>query len=401
VAGWLIVGKGTRPPASLLRAASVAIALATAAALAACGTSHGGAAAGGRSMTGGRSMMGAENSVAANPDLDPGTPMSAPAPGFRLTNQFGQPVSLSAFRGKVVILAFTDSECTTVCPLTTASMVAAKDLLGRAGDQVQLLGIDANPVATARSDVLAYSRSHGMVNQWDFLTGSPAQLRAVWKAYHIYVAIEKGAVDHTPALYVIDTHGRERRLYLTTMAYASITQAGQLLAQEASSLLPHHPKLRSLRSLSFVRGIGPTVKTQVPSATSGSVSLGPGQPRLVLFFATWLSETSALRQRLTGLNAYVKAARRDKLPGLVAMDEAVTEPSPDTARTLMAQLAKSGTPLDYPVGLDTTGKIADGYGVQDQPWFVLVSPAGKILWKHDGWLPASALEAAARAATRR
>jgi len=392
------VGKGTQHPAPLLRAAGVAIALATAAALAACGTSgtsHGGAPAGGQSM------MAAQNSAAANPDLDPGTAMSVPAPGFRLTNQFGQPVSLSAFRGKVVILAFTDSECTTVCPLTTASMVAAKDLLGRAGDQVQLLGIDANPVATARSDVLAYSRSHGMVNQWDFLTGSPAQLRAVWKAYHIYVAIEKGAVDHTPALYVIDTHGRERRLYLTTMAYASITQAGQLLAQEASSLLPHHPRLRSLRSLSFVRGIGPTMKTMVPAATSGSVSLGPGRPRLVLFFATWLSETSALRQQLTGLNAYVKAARRDKLPGLAAMDEAVTEPSPDTARTFVAQLARSGTPLDYPVGLDTTGKIADGYGVQDQPWFVLVSATGKILWKHDGWLPASALQAAARAAARR
>ncbi|MGH3407664.1 MAG: SCO family protein [Streptosporangiaceae bacterium] len=392
------MGNGTQRPASLLRAAGVAIAVATAAALAACGTSHGGGTAGGQSM------MAAQNSAAANPDLDPGTAMSAPAPGFRLTNQFGQPISLSAFRGKVVILAFTDSECTTVCPLTTASMVAAKDLLGRAGDQVQLLGIDANPVATARSDVLAYSRSHGMVNQWDFLTGSPAQLRAVWKAYHIYVAIQKGAVDHTPALYVIDTHGRERRLYLTTMAYASITQAGQLLAQEASSLLPHHPKLRSLRSLSFVRGIGPTVKTRVPSATSGSgsgsgsgsVSLGPGQPRLMLFFATWLSETSALRQQLTGLNSYVKAARRDKLPGLTAMDEAVTEPSPDTARTFVAQLAKSGTPLDYPVGLDTTGKIADGYGVQDQPWFVLVSPTGKILWKHDGWLPVSALEVAAR-----
>ena len=111
--------------------------------------------------------------AAANPNLDPGTPMSgAAAPAFRLTNQFGQPVSLSAFRGKVVILAFTDSECTTICPLTTASMVAAKDLLGQAGDQVQLLGIDANPEATSGSNVRAYSQSHGMVNQWDFLTGS-------------------------------------------------------------------------------------------------------------------------------------------------------------------------------------------------------------------------------------
>jgi len=391
VAGWLIVGKGTWRPAALARAAGVATALAAAAALAACGTSH----AGGNSAGGG-SMTAAERSAAANPNLDPGTVMNAPAPGFRLTNQFGQPVSLSAFRGKVVILAFTDSKCTTICPLTTSSMVAAKDLLGRAGDQVQLLGIDANPAATARSDVLAYSRTHGMVNQWDFLTGSPAQLRAVWKAYHIYVAIQKGAVDHTPALYVIDTRGRERRLYLTTMAYASIAQAGQLLAQEASSLLPHHPGLRSLRSLSFVRGITPAMTTRVPAATSGTVSLGPGRPRMVMFFATWLSETSPLRQRLTGLNAYVRAARRDKLPGLVGLDEAVTEPSPDTARAYVAGLAHAGTPLDYPVGLDTTGKIADGYGVQDQPWFVLVSASGKILWKHDGWLPVSALEAAAR-----
>ena len=61
---------------------------------------------------------------------------------------------------------------------------------------VQLLGIDANPDATAVSDVMAYSRSHAMVNQWDFLTGSPAQLHAVWKAYHIYVQIVRGDIDH-------------------------------------------------------------------------------------------------------------------------------------------------------------------------------------------------------------
>jgi cytochrome oxidase Cu insertion factor (SCO1/SenC/PrrC family) len=345
-------------------------------------------------MAGQASNSKAMAAAAANPDLDPGTSMGGvAAPNFRLTNQFGQPISLSAFRGKVVILAFTDSECTTVCPLTTASMVAAKDLLGRAGDKVQLLGIDANPVANKTANVMAYSRSHGMVNQWDFLTGSSTQLRAVWKAYHIYVAIEKGNVDHTPALYVIDTRGRERKLYLTTMAYASVTQAGQILAQEASSLLPGHPRLASTRSLSFVHGISPAATISVPSATSGSVSLGPGRPRLVMFFATWLDETSALSRQLTALNGYVAAAGRDKLPGLVALDEAVTEPSPHSAHDYLARLH---TPLRYPVGLDTTGRIADGYGVQDQPWFVLVSASGRIVWKHDGWLPVSALEAAAR-----
>ena len=98
------------------------------------------------------------------------------------TNQFGQPMSLSQFRGKVVMLAFEDSQCTTVCPLTTQSMLEAKQLLGAAGNQVQLLGIVANPAATSVAAVLAYSRSHGLVNQWDFLTGSLAQLKTIWGA---------------------------------------------------------------------------------------------------------------------------------------------------------------------------------------------------------------------------
>ncbi len=34
--------------------------------------------------------------------------------------------------------------------------------------------------------------------------------------------------------------------------------------------------------------------------------------------------------------------------------------------------------------------------MQDQPWFVLTSASGKIVWSHDGWLPGVALEAAAR-----
>jgi hypothetical protein len=58
-------------------------------------------------------------------------------------------------------------------------MLAAKQLLGRAGSRVQLIAVNANPSATAVSDVMAYSRSHSMVNQWDFLTGSRTQLASV------------------------------------------------------------------------------------------------------------------------------------------------------------------------------------------------------------------------------
>jgi cytochrome oxidase Cu insertion factor (SCO1/SenC/PrrC family) len=366
--------------------------------LTACGTGQrGGTGADGGQAGHARAGGGQAQAAAANPDLDPGTPLdSRPAPDFRLVNQFGQPMSLSQFRGKVVILAFTDSRCTTICPLTTASMVAARELLGPASDQVQLLGVDANPQASGVADVLAYSRAHGMVNQWDFLTGSAAALRATWRAYHVYVQIERGQIDHTPALYVIDQRGRERRLYLTTMSYASIGQAAQILAAEAASLLPGHPKLASERSLAYLGGRTPASRLRLPRIPDGSVTLGPGRPHLLLFFATWLTETSDLRARLTGLNSYARAARRERLPGLVAVDETVTEPSAAAAGRYIRRL---GQPLRYPVALDTSGRVADGYGVQDQPWLVLTSAAGKVVWKHDGWLPVAALEAAARRAS--
>ena len=79
-----------------------------------------------------------------------------------------------------MILAFNDSQCTTVCPLTTTAMVNAKRMLGPAGAQVSLLGIDANPDAISIKDVRDYSEVHGMTQSWDFLTGSRPQLRRVW-----------------------------------------------------------------------------------------------------------------------------------------------------------------------------------------------------------------------------
>jgi len=339
----------------------------------------------------------------ANPNLDLGTSLdNAPAPDFTLTNQFGQPMSLSQFRGKVVLLGFEDSECTTVCPLTTQSMVLAKQLLGTAGNDVRLLGVDANPQATSVADVMSYSRTHGMVNRWDFLTGSLAQLRQTWRAYHIAVQIESGQIDHTPALFVISQQGRLQKIYLTQMAYSSVPQSAQVLAEELAALLPGHPKLASIQPLGVIPAQTPAAAISLPTpAGSGApgaqaapaVTLGPGKPRLVVFFATWLAETSDLKAQLTGLNAYAKAAAKDHLPALVAVDETVTEPSAQAVGAYLGGMTK----LDYPVGLDQTGRVADGYGVQDQPWLVLVSAAGKVVWSHDGWLPLPELEKAAAA----
>jgi cytochrome oxidase Cu insertion factor (SCO1/SenC/PrrC family) len=332
------------------------------------------------------------SAAAANPNLDLGTTLGRkPAPNVTLTNQFGQPMSLRQFRGKAVLLSFVDSECTTVCPLTTLAMLQAKQMLGKAGDQVQLLGVDANPEAIATRDVLDYSRVHNMVNRWDFLTGALPQLKSTWKSFNIYAKVVGDEIDHTPALYVIDPQGRERMVYLTPMAYSSITQSAQVIAQELATVLPGHPVLAHAQSLAYITGQTPKDTVRLATTKPGAtVTLAPGQARLTMFFATWLSEIGDLKSQLLGLNQYPRTAAARHLPALTAVDEAVTEPTATTARTYLKGL---GQPLGYQVALDTTGRVADGYEVQDQPWFTLTNAQGKIVWSHDGWLSASQLAA--------
>lgn len=344
-------------------------------------------------VTGGSSKSGGQSALATNPELDPGTPLSKPAPDFTLTDESGHRISLHSFRGKVVILAFNDSECTTVCPLTTQAMVDAKRFLGAAGRDVQLLGVDANPQATAVSDVRSYSRTHGMLYQWRFLTGSLPELKRVWRAYGIDVQIEHDQIDHTPALYVIDPAGTLRRLYETQMSYATIPQLGQLMAREASSLLPSHPAVRSRLSYAQVPGIAPSTPASLSRAGGGTVRIGRStSPRLYLFFATWNSEVFPdLARRLRSLNGYRGAAP------LTLVDEGSVEPSPSALPRFLRGLG-----LRYPVAIDRSGRIADGYEVQDQPWFVLTSASGKFLWYYDvstaGWLSPAALAGRVRAA---
>jgi cytochrome oxidase Cu insertion factor (SCO1/SenC/PrrC family)/thiol-disulfide isomerase/thioredoxin len=331
------------------------------------------------------------DALITNPDLDPGTPLARAAPGFTLTDELGRPVSLDSYRGKVVLLAFNDSECTTICPLTTTAMLDAKAMLGRAGADVQLLGVDANPKATSLEDVSSYSQLHGMLGAWHFLTGPLAALRSVWNAYGVQAAIEGGEIAHTPALFVIDPQGMERKLYMTQQSYASIGQLGQLFAQEASRLLPGHPAVNSHLSYSRVSGISPATTVTSPRTGGGTIRIGPGRPHLYLFFATWDRQVTGLAGGMEGLAGYSAVAKRDGLPSLEAVDEGSVEP-PGALSQFLGALPK---PLSYPVAVDRNGRLADGYEVEGLPWLMVVSAKGQIAWYYSvtalGWLSTSRL----------
>jgi len=344
---------------------------------------------------------GTGNALDSNPNLDPGSQISPirTAPDFTLTDETDNRVSLSQYRGKVVVLAFIDAECQTICPLTSQELLDAKRSLGAAGKDVQLLGVNANWRSTQIDDVANYTDQHGLAGQWHFLTGTPSQLERIWTAYGVdeqaLVSTDSTAIDHVAAVDLINPKGQWTTAFTTAPSYASINQQGQLLAQAISKLLPSHPKVNAHYSYTTVPGIPPTQTTKLPRVGGGTVTLGPGKPHLYLFFATW-DTLAQIGPELSELNAYAKSAKAKGLPPLTAVDESTVEPSSQALPEFLKHDLPQ--PLTYPVAIDTTGRVADGYQVEGEPWFVLTSPTGtSIPWYQEvyssGWPTLKQLDA--------
>ncbi len=140
-----------------------------------------------------------------------------PAPDFNLTNQFGQTVTLSSLRGHEIVLAFIDSQCKTLCPLTANIMYDAKVKLGpSASSQISLIAVNANPSATSIAAIQAWSIEHGMLHQWLFLTGPAKQLRTIYHQYGVYDQVSSdGQAVHDPITFIIDASGHERLFFET------------------------------------------------------------------------------------------------------------------------------------------------------------------------------------------
>jgi cytochrome oxidase Cu insertion factor (SCO1/SenC/PrrC family) len=140
--------------------------------------------------------------------------MNVPAPGFQLTDQSGQPVSLASLRGKVVLMTFLDPVCTSDCPIIGAEMKQAGVLLGSADKDVELVAVVANPTYRSTAFTQAFDREEGLntVPNWRYLTGSLSQLSQVWRQYGITVEnLPAGAMSaHNDLAVVIDRTGHIR-----------------------------------------------------------------------------------------------------------------------------------------------------------------------------------------------
>ncbi len=164
-------------------------------------------------------LVAASASASASPILaqaldGSSAPLNFRAPAFTLTNQHGRAVSLASLRGKVVLLTFLDPVCTSDCPLIAQEFRQADQLLAGQSRQVELVAVVTNPLYTQPAYTQAFDRQEHMdtLPNWQYLTGSVAQLKKVWRQYGIAAQVlpAGGMIGHSDIAYVIDRSGRTR-----------------------------------------------------------------------------------------------------------------------------------------------------------------------------------------------
>jgi protein SCO1/2 len=136
------------------------------------------------------------------------------APDFTLPGSNGLDVTLSNYRGKVVLLTFGFTNCAAVCPTTLATLAQAREALGQAANEVQVVYVTVDPAR----DSVARMKSYLAAFDPTFIgaTGAPDVLASARQEYGV-TAVKQGtgpdyAIAHTSSIFLIDPAGKLRAL---------------------------------------------------------------------------------------------------------------------------------------------------------------------------------------------
>lgn len=131
-----------------------------------------------------------------------------PAANFTLTDQNGAAFSLEQTRGQAVALYFGFTHCSDTCPQTLALLGKARARAGLTPAQVRIAMVTVDPRRDSPAALRAFFKRIGV--EGTGLTGAPAALKAVYRAYGIGVEPGKNDIAHSDVIFIIDPQGRIR-----------------------------------------------------------------------------------------------------------------------------------------------------------------------------------------------
>jgi protein SCO1 len=132
-------------------------------------------------------------------------PQGLRAPDFELRDQDGERVTMRGLRGRPVLVTFLYTTCEDSCPAQAHIVRGALDELGH---DVPALAIAVDPPRDTPERARAFLSEQRALGRLDFVVGSRAELRPLWKAF----AIRPQSVtqEHQARFTLVDVRGFQR-----------------------------------------------------------------------------------------------------------------------------------------------------------------------------------------------
>jgi protein SCO1/2 len=127
------------------------------------------------------------------------------APDFELRNQDGDPISMRSLRGRPVVVTFLYTTCQDSCPVQAQTVRGALDQLGH---DVPALAIAVDPPRDTPGRARAFLSKQRATGRIDFVLGSRAELRPVWKGFAILP--QSVTQEHQARFTLVDARGFQR-----------------------------------------------------------------------------------------------------------------------------------------------------------------------------------------------
>ncbi len=130
---------------------------------------------------------------------------------FKLVDQDGRVVTDQDFKGRPFLVFFGFTHCPDICPTALFEVSEIMRALGRDAERTRALFITVDPERDTPKVIKDYLSSFDP--HLTGLTGDPADVAAVAKAYRAYfkkVPLDQGGytMDHTAIVYLMDKEGR-------------------------------------------------------------------------------------------------------------------------------------------------------------------------------------------------
>jgi protein SCO1/2 len=135
-------------------------------------------------------------------------------PDVSLFDQDGKPVLFYSdlVQGKVVMINFVFTSCTTICPPMGATFGKVQQMLGgRLGKDVHLISVSVDPATDSPERMKAWGKKFGAGPGWTLVTGERETVVHLLKALGVYTP---SINDHTPLVLAgNDPKGQWTRAY--------------------------------------------------------------------------------------------------------------------------------------------------------------------------------------------